>query len=49
MRTASWVIKERESGTVILETFDKKSVERLNTKKYEAVPIYEYLASLNKK
>lgn len=47
MKTASWVIREKQSGKVILETFDSKKVDALNTAKYEAVPIREYLASLN--
>jgi hypothetical protein len=45
---ASWVIKNKKTGAVILETFDKKKVDALNTTKYEAVPIREHLESLNK-
>jgi hypothetical protein len=48
MKTASWVIREKGTGKVMFETFDKKKVDALNTAKYEAVPIMEYLASLNK-
>lgn len=48
MRTASWVIKEKATGSVIAETFDAKKVAALNTTKYEAVPINEHLASLNR-
>ncbi|MGF6604760.1 hypothetical protein P3T23_009516 [Paraburkholderia sp. GAS448] len=29
------------------ETFDKRLVERLNTVKYEAVPILDYLGEVN--
>lgn len=46
-RTASWVIKNKETGDIVMETFDKKVVDALNTKKYEAVPILEHLQSLN--
>lgn len=46
--TASWVIRNRETGEVVMETFDRKKVDALNTEKYEAVPIQEYLAGLNK-
>ena len=46
---ASWVIINKETNEVIMETFDKKKVDHLNTEKYEAVPIYDYLVSLNKK
>ena len=48
-RTASWVIKEKGTGRIVAETFDKRKVDRLNTDKYEAVPIGEHLASLNRK
>lgn len=45
--SASWVIREKGTGNVIMETFDRKKVDALNTKKYEAVPIQEHLAGLN--
>lgn len=45
---ASWVLRNKATGEVIAETYDKKKVDALNTDKYEAVPIGEYLASLNK-
>lgn len=47
MKTASWVILEKQTGKVIMETFDKKKVDALNLANYEAVPIIEYLGSLN--
>ncbi len=47
--TASWVIKEKATGKVIMETFDQKKVDALNTSKYEAVPIEKHLQSLNEK
>jgi len=46
---ASWVIKNKETGEVILETFDREKVKALNKAKYEAVPILEHLQSLNGK
>lgn len=46
---ASWVIREKATGDVVMETFDKAKVAALNTAKYEAVPVQEYLASLNRK
>lgn len=45
--STSWVIREKGSKGVIWETFDKRLVERLNTAKYEAVPILDYLVELN--
>jgi hypothetical protein len=44
---ASWVIREKATGKVIAETFDRKKVDALNTEKYEAVPILEHLQGLN--
>jgi hypothetical protein len=44
---ASWVIRERSTGRVILETFERTVVEHLNVARYEAIPIAEYLGSIN--
>lgn len=49
MQTASWVIRNKETKEVLCEVFTKRIVEKLNTDKYEAVPILEYLVSLNRK
>ena len=48
MRTASWVIRNKETREVIMETFQRSILSKLNTEKYEALPIGEYLASLNR-
>ena len=47
--TASWVIREKSTGRVIAETFNLDLVDALNTVRYEAVPIKDYLVSLNAK
>lgn len=47
-KDASWVIKNKATGEILFETFDKAKVDALNTSKYEAVPIYEHLTGLNK-
>lgn len=44
---ASWVIRDKETGAVVGETFDRAKVDALNTDKYEAVPAYQHLAELN--
>jgi hypothetical protein len=49
LETASWVIREKATGRVIGETFNSKVLQVLNTARYEAVPILEYLQSLNRK
>jgi hypothetical protein len=46
---ASWVLKNKQTGEVITETYDPKKVEALNTEKYEAVPIQQHLASLSRR
>lgn len=48
MKTASWVLRERDSGYIIAETWDRSVVERLNKAKYEAIPIMKYLMDLNR-
>lgn len=46
-RTASWVIRDKATGKVVMETFSPELVERVNTAKYEAVPIGQYLGEIN--
>ncbi len=48
-KSASWVIRRKDSGAVLFETFSPKIVAALNTAKYEAVPIHTYLAEINRK
>jgi hypothetical protein len=45
---ASWVIRERGNGRVVMETFDQRAVNALNTERYEAVPISRYLQETNR-
>ena len=44
----SFVIKNKKTGEVIMETFSRDVAEKINKEKYEAVPIIEHLANLNK-
>lgn len=46
-RTASWVIRDKATGKAVMETFNPSLVERVNTAKYEAVPIGQYLGEIN--
>ena len=48
METASWVIVNLETGASLFETFDPAKVAALNTAKYKAVPILEWLQHLNR-
>jgi hypothetical protein len=45
---SSWVIRQKDTGKVIAETYDNRLVGRLNTERYEAVPILQYLGELNR-
>ena len=49
MKTASWVIVNIVTGESLFETFDPAKVAALNTVKYKAVPILEWLQHLNHK
>jgi len=45
--TASWVVREKASKVVLFETFNASTVAKLNTQKYEALPIHDYLIEVN--
>lgn len=47
MPISSWVIIHNETNKAVFETFNKKTAESINQEKYKAIPIGEYLASLN--
>jgi hypothetical protein len=49
MKTASWVIVNLETGDAVFETFNPAKVAALNTVKYKAVPILEWLQHLSRK
>jgi hypothetical protein len=48
METASWVIRNKVTKEVIMETFSATVVAAVNTAKYEAVPILAYLQEVNR-
>lgn len=47
LTTASWVIVNNETQAAVLETFNQLVANAINKKKYRAVPILEYLQTLN--
>jgi len=47
--TTSWVVREKATGRVVFETFNPTIVARLNTDRYEAVPIMDYLTEFNRR
>ncbi len=44
---ASWIIREKDTRKVIGEVFSPAIALAINAIRYEAVPILEYLQSLN--
>ena len=48
MRTASWIIVNRATGQVVFETFQLSVAGKVNTDKYEVVPILEWLQRINR-
>lgn len=48
-RPSSWVIVETATDRVLMETYQRAVVDALNTARYTAVPILEYLQGLNRK
>jgi len=49
MKTTSWILKNKFTKEVVCETFNPFWIKKLNTEKYEAVPIMDYLVSINGK
>jgi hypothetical protein len=47
MPTSSWIVRNKATKEVLFETFNPKIVNILNTDKYEAVPVLDYLYDLN--
>ena len=48
-KPASWVIVELATGKPVAETFLEKVALAINTERYKAVPILDWLAGLNDK
>jgi hypothetical protein len=47
MRTASWVIVDKATGRAVFETFRASIADKVNTTRYEVVPILEWLHRVN--
>ena len=45
----SWIVTSRETGEVVLETFERKTAEAINQEKYMVQTALQHLASLNSK
>ena len=49
MKTARWVIVNLATNQAVFETFNENTARAVNTRLYKAVPILEWLQSLNRK
>jgi hypothetical protein len=47
MKISSWVVVRKSDKQAIFETFSKRTAAAINTERYTAVPILEYLVSIN--
>ncbi len=46
---SSWVIVNKGTGLAVFETFHKATADAINERLYRAVPILQYLISINGK
>lgn len=46
-RTASWILRDKHTKQVVCETYLASMITKLNTSRYEAIAIGDYLESLN--
>ena len=44
----SWIIVNKSTGAAVCELYNPKTVAKINTVKYKAVPALEYLYMLNR-
>lgn len=49
MKIASWVIVNIATDQAVFETFNENTARAVNPRLYKAVPILEWLQSLNRK
>ena len=47
LRTASWVIVNKETGVAVFETYQESVTLKVNTDKYVVFPVLQYLQNLN--
>ena len=48
MKTASWIIVNKQTGAPVFETFNPATAQAVNTAKYAAIPALQYLQQLNR-
>jgi hypothetical protein len=47
MRSASWVIVDRETGRAVCEIWRESVAAKVNAARYEAVPVLDWLYRVN--
>ena len=48
MKTASWIIVDKQTRKAVMETFDKATADAVNRDKFDVLPALEYLQQLNR-
>lgn len=48
MKTASWIIVDKQTREAVMETFDKVTADAINRDKFDVLPALEYLQQLNR-
>ena len=48
MKTASWVIVDKQTGKAVMETFNRTTADAINREKFDVLPALEYLQKLNR-
>lgn len=48
MKTASWVIVDKQTGAPLFETFQASIIPKINRDKFDVLPALEYLQQLNR-
>jgi len=48
MKTASWIIVNKQTGAAVFETFNPAMAQAINTAKYAVLPALQYLQQLNR-
>jgi hypothetical protein len=47
MKTASWIIVNKNTRQAVFETFNENTAKAVNPRLYEAVPVLQYLQQFN--
>jgi hypothetical protein len=48
MKTASWIIVDKQTREAVMVTFNQATADALNRDKFDVLPALEYLQQLNR-